>query len=272
MQRLAGKTAIVTGGASGIGAATALRLAREGAKVMVADINSDGAVELAARIASDGGIAAPCRFDLRDEDSIVELMKETLTCFGSLDVLHNNAADVSADLIVADGPVGMIDPQVWDRMFSANLRGTMLVIKHALPSMIKTGNAAIINTSSGAGLLGDLQISAYSAAKAGLNALTRSVATQYGRLGVRCNAISPGQIMTPGVSLEHVAHAVKRHLLTPRLGVPDDIAAMVALLASAEGEFITGQVIVIDGGLTAHFAHVADTYQDWFDRLQVELS
>jgi NAD(P)-dependent dehydrogenase (short-subunit alcohol dehydrogenase family) len=262
MRRLEGKTAIVTGGASGIGAATARRLAQEGGKIVVADINGPGAARVAEEIVGTGGDAFACWFDLRDEASIQALVHSTMERYGALDVLHNNAADISRAQIEADGPVGTMDPTLWDSTFSANLKGVMLTIKHALPALIASGNASIINTSSGAALLGDLQISAYSATKAAMHALTRSVATQYGRQGVRCNAICPGQIMTPGVTREHVLAQVKRHLLTPRLGLPEDIAAMVALLASADGEYITGQVIVIDGGLTAHFPHVADTYDD----------
>jgi NAD(P)-dependent dehydrogenase (short-subunit alcohol dehydrogenase family) len=265
--RMRGRTAIITGSASGIGAASARRLASEGARVVVADINLQGAVSVADEINASGGDAFPWGFDLRDEDSIKALVTASLEHYGTVQVLHNNAADVSADLIGADGPVGMMDTAVWDRTFQANIRGVMLTIKHALPALIRTGNAAIINTSSGAAFWGDLNISAYAASKGALNTLTRYVATQYGRLGVRCNAVSPGQVITPGVTLTSILPAVRRHTLTPRLGKPEDIAAMVALLASADGEFITGQIVVVDGGIGAHGPHVADTYEEWSAKL-----
>jgi NAD(P)-dependent dehydrogenase (short-subunit alcohol dehydrogenase family) len=146
-----------------------------------------------------------------------------------------------------------------------NTRGTMLMIKHALPALIKSGDASIINTSSGASLLGDLARTAYAASKAAVNTLTLYVAAQYGKQGVRCNAISPGMVPTETSrkAQPELIRMVARHHLTPDLGRPEDIAAMVALLASADGRFMTGQILRVDGGVSIAFSHVADNREQF---------
>jgi NAD(P)-dependent dehydrogenase (short-subunit alcohol dehydrogenase family) len=269
MRRLEGKTAIVTGAGVGIGEATARRLAKEGAKVVAADINIAGAKTVAAEIQAAGGEAFAHPLDLRDEDSIAALIEAALDRYGSLEILHNNAADTRAEILGHDTAIGLMDPSIWDQTFLANVRGTMLMIKHALPALIAAHDSAIINTSSGAALLGDLYRPAYGASKAAINTLTKYVATQYGKHGVRCNAITPGLILTPAGEAngaEMIAFFV-RHALTRKLGRPEDIAAMVALLASDEGRFITAQVIAIDGGTASHFPHVADTYEGFWSEM-----
>jgi NAD(P)-dependent dehydrogenase (short-subunit alcohol dehydrogenase family) len=263
MRRLEGKTAIVTGSATGIGEATARRLACEGAQVVVADINLAAGERVANEIRAAGGQAVARYFDLHDEASIAGLVESALATFGKLDVLHNNAADTRRDILGRDAAIAAMDHVVWDATFHGNARGTMLVIKHALPALLKGGNAAIINTSSGAALFGDLFRPAYGASKAAINSLTRYVAAQYGKFGVRCNAVSPGLIVTAtsvASNTEAELDFFRRHTLTRELGQPDDFAAMVALLASDDGRFITGQVIAVDGGVGAHFAHFADVY------------
>jgi NAD(P)-dependent dehydrogenase (short-subunit alcohol dehydrogenase family) len=268
MKRLEGKTAIVTGAGVGIGATTAKRLASEGANVVVADINMVGAKAVTEQITAAGGEAISHPLDLREEASIAALIKGAVDRYGGLEILHNNAADTRPEILNNDSAIGLMDPSVWDQTFLANVRGTMLMIKHALPALIAADNSAIINTSSGAALRGDLYRPAYGASKAAINTLTMYVATQYGKSGVRCNAISPGLILTDaGASNgpEMIAF-FERHTLTRKLGQPEDIAAMVALLASDEGRFITGQVIAIDGGIASHFPHVADVFdQFWSD-------
>jgi len=260
MGRLTGRTAIVTGGSMGIGAATAHRLASEGGQVVVADIALEGAERVAAKIRASGGEAIALYFDLGDEASIKALVDDTLAHYGKLEVLFNNAADTRPAILEKDGPVTELPLEIWDHTFKCNARGTFLAIKYALPALIASGSGAIINTSSGAALLGDNARTAYAASKAAINALTLYVATQYGKRGVTCNAISPGMVPTENsrVNQPELIRAVVRHHLTPELGYPEDIAAMVTLLASAEGRFVTGQILRVDGGVSKAFAHVAD--------------
>ena len=265
MGRLTGRTAIVTGGAGGIGSATVRRLCAEGAQVVVADIMLEPAEQLAADIRAGGGDAIALHLDLGDPDSIEKLIADTLSHYGKLEVVFNNGAATQPDFLNRDGAAGDMEIDVWDKTFDVNARGTMLMIKHALPALIKSGDAAIINTSSGAALLGDLARTAYAASKAAVNALTLYVAAQYGKQGVRCNVISPGMVptATSRANQPELIRMVVRHHLTPELGYPEDIAAMVALLASADGRFMTGQILRVDGGVSKAFAHVADNREQF---------
>ncbi len=260
MGRLTGRTCIITGGAGGIGAATARRLCSEGGQVVIADILLEPAEALAAEICSQGGDAIALHLDLGDPASIAALIGDTLAHYGKLEVVFNNGAATQPELLNRDGAAGEMDIDVWDTTFAVNARGTMLMIKHALPALIASGNGAIINTSSGAALLGDLARTAYAASKAAINTLTLYVAAQYGKQGVTCNVISPGMVPTANsrANQPEMIRMVERHHLTPELGYPEDIAAMVALLASDDGRFVTGQILRVDGGVSKAFAHVAD--------------
>ena len=262
--RLQGKVAIVTGAASGIGAETAVRLAREGACTVLADINAARAQELAESITRDGGIAASVSVDLGNPDSIAQMIAFTTNRFGGLDILDNNAADTRLSS-TRDVGVEHTDPQVWDDLMRTNLRGTMLACKAAIPQMRVRGGGSIINISSGAALAGALAPTAYGVSKAGIITLTQYVATQHGKEGIRCNAIAPGLIVTPSTQSTYVngpfGEMMLRHTLTKRLGKPADIAAAVAFLASDDAEFITGQLITVDGGMSAHCAYHADMVQ-----------
>jgi NAD(P)-dependent dehydrogenase (short-subunit alcohol dehydrogenase family) len=258
MGRLDGKIAIVTGAASGIGKATAERVAAEGAQTVVADLNGGGAEEVAAKIAAAGGAAIPVRADLGDIDSVRAMIEAAVATYGGLDILHNNAAATHL-AATKDLPVSAADPGVWDETMRINLRGTMVAIQAAVPHMIARGGGSVINTASGSGLAGDLRNPAYGASKAALISLTRYVATEYGKQGVRCNAISPGFIVIPEKpGRDAVSATMLRHTLTPRLGRPEDIAALVVFLASDESAFVTGQNICADGGMLAHQPYVAD--------------
>ena len=270
MGRLTGRTSIVTGGAGGLGSASARRLAAEGGQVVVADIVLEGAEQVAKEIRDAGGDAIALRVDLGDPDSIEALIADTLAHYGKLEVIFNNGADTRPELLNRDGTVGEMDIEVWDRTFDVNTRGTMLMIKHALPALIASGKGAIINTSSGAALLGDLARTAYAASKSAVNALTLYVAAQYGKQGVTCNVISPGMVptATSRANQPELIRMVTRHHLTPELGFPEDIAAMVALLASDDGRFVTGQILRVDGGVSKAFAHVADNRQQFEDHVQ----
>jgi NAD(P)-dependent dehydrogenase (short-subunit alcohol dehydrogenase family) len=251
---------IVTGSASGIGRECAIALAREGASVVVADLDIDGAEETADQIVHDGGRSHAVRVDLGDPGSVESLLQHTLDRFGRLDVLHNNAAAThlaaSRDVNVAD-----MDPEVWDATMRINLKGTMLATKLAIPHLIAAGGGSIVNTSSGASLSGDFGHTAYGVSKAAINALTLYTAAQYGKAGVRCNAIAPGLIVTPASADNYAGpngDMMLRHILTSRLGAPSDIAAMLVFLCSPEAQFITGQIISVDGGARSHQPHLAD--------------
>lgn len=250
--QLAGKSAIVTGGAGGIGAATARVLAERGAHVAVADI--DGArAEATARAIDREAIAIT--LDLASEESIRAMIVATVAKFGRLDILHNNAADLSPESSAGDHDVETMDAALWDRVFRVNVRGTMLACKYALPQIVKQGGGSIINTASNLGLQGNVIQAAYSASKAAILQLTRSIAASHGRKGVRCNAVSPGLVLTPTAEVhlpQALREAVASETLTPYLGKPDDIAHVVAFLASDEARYVTGQNIVADGGTASH--------------------
>jgi NAD(P)-dependent dehydrogenase (short-subunit alcohol dehydrogenase family) len=256
---LDGKVAIITGSAHGIGAATASRLAEAGAAVVVADLDADGAARQAEHIVAKGGRALGVHVDIADESSVGDLVAATVAAFGGVDILHNNASAMS--LTPADVDVLGLGLDTWDGTMATNLRGTLLCCKAAIPHLLERGRGSIVNTSSGQALLGDTGQTAYAAAKAAVIALSRSIATQYGKDGVRCNAICPGLILTD--RLKHkldgpATERLLRHQLLQRTGQPEDIANLVLFLVSDEGSFITGQAISIDGGLQAHMPSYAD--------------
>ena len=262
--RLRDKVAIVTGAASGIGAQTAVRLAAEGATTVVADINLAGAQQVVERITAAGSVAAAVQVDLGDERSITAMIAFAVERFGGLDILDNNAADTRLSS-TRDVGVENTDLEVWDALMRINLRGTMIACKAAIPRMRARGGGSIINMSSGSGLTGALAPTAYGVSKAAINALTQYVATQHGKEGIRCNAIAPGLIVTPSSTSAYATgpfgEMMLRHHLTPRLGNPDDIASMVVFLGSDEAQFVTGQVISVDGGLLSHAPYHADMAQ-----------
>ncbi|MBV8804282.1 MAG: SDR family oxidoreductase [Sinobacteraceae bacterium] len=262
--RLRDKVAIVTGAASGIGAETAVRLAAEGAATVVADINLAGAQQLVDRITAAGNVAAAVHVDLGEERSVAALIAFAVERFGGLDILDNNAADTRLSSM-RDVGLEQTDVEVWDALMRINLRGTMLACRAAIPQMRARGGGSIINMSSGSGLTGALAPTAYGVSKAAIISLTQYVATQHGKEGIRCNAIAPGLIVTPATTSAYATgpfgEMMLRHHLTPRLGRPEDIASMVAFLASDESQFVTGQVIAVDGGLLAHAPYHADMVQ-----------
>lgn len=264
MKGLKGRTAIVSGSYSGIGEATAQRLAAEGAKVILANSNQTRGEEAAERIRATGAAANAIRFDLTDEASIRALFAETVSIFGAPTILVNSAAITGGEIMARDNVVERLEREVWEKAFDVNATGTMLMIKTALPHMVAQGGGAIVNIGSGASQTGDVFRPSYAASKAAVDSLTRYVATQYGKKGVRCNTVSPGMIITENAMREHTDESlamIERHALTPYLGTPEDIASMVALLVSDEGRFVTGQTICVDGGYLSHFAHVADVHE-----------
>ncbi len=253
--RVGGKVAIVTGGAGGIGGASARALSRHGAAVAVLDVDEAGAQRVAQEIEASGGTALAVTVDLAREDSVVEAVRTVAGHFGRLDVLHNNAALTDSDFLDRDTPVTDLDLSVWNRTLDVNLTSQMLMCKHAIPEMVRNGGGSIINMSSGASLKGDRTRTAYGVSKAGVNTLTMYVATSHGKKNVRVNTIVPGLIITDAVRAhlnDEILAGLGRAILTTHLGEPDDIANLVVFLASDESRYITGQMISVDGGMSAH--------------------
>ncbi|GAA3228660.1 SDR family oxidoreductase [Actinocorallia longicatena] len=248
--RLQNKVAIVTGAGSGIGRAAALRLAKEGASVVVADLHPRNTADL---IVKDGGAAVATVTDVSDEDAVRAMVATALERFGRLDVLHNNAAALGRETYGRDLDLENLDLEVWDRTLSVSLRGAMLGCKHAAPHLGE--GASIINTTSVSALLGDTDHFAYGSAKGALITFTKYVATLYGERGIRCNAIAPGLVLTDVavrvMTPERLAEKAAERVL-PWAARPEDVADLVAFLASDESRCITGQTIVIDSGTTAH--------------------
>jgi NAD(P)-dependent dehydrogenase (short-subunit alcohol dehydrogenase family) len=259
MDRLTGKVAIVTGAAGGIGAATAEAFRREGARLLLADIDLAAAEALADRLRARGGQISAVRADMGEEESIREMVSAAVAAFGRIDILCNNAA-ATALASTADGPVETMSSLIWDDTMRINLRGPMLAIKYAVPVMRQGGGGSIVNICSNAMLAGDLGNTAYAVSKAGLAALTRYVATQHGVDGIRCNGISPGFIETRPADSERgrmFRRVIHTHELTARAGTPEDVAEMAVFLAGDESGFVTGQIYAVDGGALAHQSHYA---------------
>ena len=252
--RVAGKVAIITGAASGIGAATARRFAAEGAKVVVNDINAEGAERVAAQIRADGGEAEALPANVADAEAVAKLVEDAITRFGRLDVLHNNA------FTTRFGMVGKLTPAQWTAAMEVTLHGTFYGMNVALPIMARQGSGAIVNTASVSGLGADYAMSAYNAAKAAVVNLTRTAAIEYARYGVRVNAVCPGPIYTPAVEgmlrrSPQVEETLLAALPQHRFGTAEEIASCVLFLASDEASLVNGAMLVADGGLTAWTGH-----------------
>lgn len=247
---LTGKVAIVAGGATGIGAATAARLAVEGCLVVVGDVALDAAHRTAENIVAAGGTATAVGFDLAQPDSVAALLDTAATTYGGVDAVFAVGADMGA--LRADTDIVDIDLDVWDRVMSVNLRGYVATMKHAIPRMLARGGGVIVNMSSAAAFQGEPARPAYATAKAGIGALTRHVASRWGKEGIRCNAVAPGFTATEAIQSApqwpELQTAALKRIRGPRVGAPDDVAALVAFLISQEGAWINGQVINIDGG------------------------
>jgi NAD(P)-dependent dehydrogenase (short-subunit alcohol dehydrogenase family) len=253
MKRMEGMTAVVFGGAGGIGTATSVRLAVEGANVVVGSLHQENADAVAAEIVGNGGRAVALQVDLASNDSIGAMVDEALTAFGCIDAAHINAADMSPQTIGNDTHVGSIDLDVFDRTMQVNLRGYVACTQQVLPYLLDRGGGPLVYTSSAAALIGDPDRPAYAISKAGIGALVRHVAARWGKNGIRANAVAPGPTISPAMDAilpDTYKEAMLATLHSPRLGRPDDIAAMVALLLSPEGEWVNGQVISVDGGRT----------------------
>lgn len=257
MDRLRGKVALITGGGGGIGSATARRLVAEGGRVGVADINGEAARRVAGEL---GDAALALELDIGDEAAFRAAIDATVDRFGRLDILFNNAALTDMETMTLDSNAVDIPNAVWERTLHVNVTGYLYGIRHAVPHIAAAGGGSIINMASGSGILGDRARIAYGASKAAVISMTKYVATQHGHQKIRCNAMAPGPIVTPytrtvaGREFDIIA----RHMPMGELGVPDDIAALVAFLAADESRYINGQVITIDGGMSARHAQVTD--------------
>jgi NAD(P)-dependent dehydrogenase (short-subunit alcohol dehydrogenase family) len=247
MGRVDNKVALVTGGAAGIGRETAITLAREGAKVVVADIADEGAKQTVEMI---GGAASAVHFDATDQQSIEELVASVIAQHGRIDIIHNNAALVGPDAWFTDGSVLTTTVEMWDRAFATNVRSIFLMCKFALPHIVGSGGGSIINMASIGGLRGSSALTAYGTTKAAVIGLTRYIAAQHGKEGVRCNAIAPGVIQTQQLldAVPDLPKAALAGVASPRVGLPSDIANMVLFLASDEAAFVNGETYRVDGG------------------------
>mgnify|MGYP003700340233 CR=1 FL=1 len=257
MKRLQNKVVMITGAGGGIGSATVAAFVAEGARVVAADLVEQGVRELAARL---GDAVLPVALDIADEDSFKRAIDTCVDHFGKIDVLFNNAALTDNDVLHADTNAMEIPVEVWNRTLQVNATGYLLGCKYGLRHMVENGGGNIINMASASAQAGDCTRVAYGASKAAVISMTKSIATQHGRKGIRCNAIAPGPIITDTFrrAAPELIDILSRHALVPELGRPEDIAELALFLASDASRYITGQVITIDGGLSAHHGHFAD--------------
>jgi NAD(P)-dependent dehydrogenase (short-subunit alcohol dehydrogenase family) len=250
MARLEGKTAIVTGGAKGIGRHYSQALAAEGARVMIADI-ADGK-EIAAEIAARHGAnsVASIKFDVSDETAVKNLVAQTIERFGQIDILVNNAALYST---LTPRNFNEWDADLWDKVMAVNVRGPYLMVRHVAPHMIKRGSGKIINIASGAAYKGVPRMLPYVTSKGAMLAFTRSLSRELGQYGIAVNSLSPGYILSD-TGLENSTHVeeermpVRNSRAFKRDAYPEDLLGTLVFLASSDSDFVTGQSIVVDGG------------------------
>lgn len=246
-----GKAGLVTGAGSGIGRASALAFAREGAKVIVSDFNEESGSETVKLIKDAGGEAEFFKCDVGDEEQVKALVEATVSTFGKLDFAHNNAGITSPN-----APLGEMESSAWDRVIQINLNGVFYSMKHEINAMLKTGGGAIVNTSSGAGLQGNYNMSPYNASKFAVSGITRSTALEYGRKGIRVNSINPGMTMTPLIEkfIKEDPEYGKQLEDTIPMGImarPEDQGNAAVWLCSEQARMITGVNLPVDGGYMA---------------------
>ena len=257
--RFKGKTAYITGGGSGIGRATAIAFAAEGAAVTIVDINAEGAAETAKTIESTGGRCLAIHGDVSNSELVAGSIRETISKFADLHFVLNNAG---CEYVA---PLLETSDEQWDQVIDTNLKGTFMVARAAAEHMVRTGFGVITNNASDAGLRGIRLNAAYSTSKAGIIHLTKSIALVYGAYGVRCNCVCPGCIKTPlcerfnkevGARVgrpgpEVLDEFVQANIPMLRVGLPEEVASVVLFLSSDDARYVSGATIAVDGGLTA---------------------
>jgi meso-butanediol dehydrogenase/(S,S)-butanediol dehydrogenase/diacetyl reductase len=262
-RRFEGKVVLVTGAASGIGAASARRFAAEGARLALADRNEAGCAAVAKELDPRGERVLSQALDVRELDAVEAFTRAAVERFGRLDVVFNNAG------IGAYGQVHEMDPKAWHEVIDVDLHSVFYGARAAVPFLIEGGGGAIVNTASISGLGGDYGLAAYNAAKGAVVNLTRTLAIDHARDGIRTNAVCPGPIETaltaPLIAVPPLMEEYRRNLPMGRLGRAEEVAAAVAFLASDDASYVNGACLVVDGGVTAW------TGQNNFTRIMREL-
>jgi NAD(P)-dependent dehydrogenase (short-subunit alcohol dehydrogenase family) len=256
---LAGRVAVITGSGRGQGLSAALRFADEGAAVVVNDLDDATVKGAVDQVLASGGRAVGAVGSVSEPDDVQAMLRVAKDEFGGLDILYNNAGigfSAKARMGIAMDDILNCTIEDWDRILEVNLRGVFLCSKFAIPMLEERGGGVIINTASIGGLRGGPSVHAYSVSKAGVIMLTRCIASAYGRLGIRCNAILPGIIDTDMVhdtllASENARQGIAGRTPLGRVGAPEDVAETALFLASDASSFLTGQAIAVDGGLTA---------------------
>jgi NAD(P)-dependent dehydrogenase (short-subunit alcohol dehydrogenase family) len=255
VRRFSGKAVVVTGGAHGIGRASALRFASEGASVAIVDLRGDEGEQVAAECQAAGGRGLAYHADVSEPDQVAAVVGRIKSDLGGIDVVHSNAGRLSA------GTVLEVPLAEWNRIFAVNVTSMFLVARAAAPIMQEGQGGAIVTTGSISGLLGEPALAAYTASKAAVVNLTRQMAIDFARCGVRVNCVCPGWVDTgfndpqfayDGLPAEDIAALIERTVPMGRQGLPEEMAAAVAFLASEDASYITGQTLVVDGGLLCH--------------------
>jgi NAD(P)-dependent dehydrogenase (short-subunit alcohol dehydrogenase family) len=257
--RLDGKVVLITGGASGMGMVASRLFASEGARVILTDVSDDAGETVAEEIADAGGEATYVHADVSREADARSMVQAAVERFGALNVLYNNAGVMLAD----DGSVDSTDESIWDRTLAINVKGVAFGCKFGIPAMVESGGGSIINVASFVAWMGAATSqTAYAASKGAVLAMTREIAVEYARRGIRCNALCPGPIDTPLLA-ELLSDPERRqrrfvHIPMGRLGHAEELAKAALFLASDDSSYMTGASLVVDGGITAAYVTPED--------------